>query len=152
MTPIKHPFCNTVLGPPVGQENKTHPLPIQRHDSGVVSFWSPNDHEKGVIQQGGCVAINVFAVTHPPLLVTTVPHLSTAPIPPISDRISQATVALAAHLEASRLQTHEIGAVLGFLVGQLAEHTRVPLYTLLGAIGDAAKSIQTKARRNPSHN
>lgn len=62
---IKHPSCNTQLGPPPGvSSEKCGTLPIKRWSQpgyGPVdtSFWKPDAEELAALVAGGCIAVNL---------------------------------------------------------------------------------------------
>jgi hypothetical protein len=74
MEHFKHKRCNALLS---GSNHKNvADLHIQRHEppgypgvTCVTSFWRPSEQDLANLLAGGSLAITVFGVTQPPMLV-----------------------------------------------------------------------------------
>lgn len=142
MTPIPHPCVNSTFTAP-----GCDPLPILRSDDILISFWQPTAEQRALIAAGHCITLSVFGGAQPPV------HLSTEPVPEdgeaaptLAFRLRETTSACASIIEHSGLAGHEAPVALGFLVADLAAHTRTDLRVMLHMVREAA---QVRGRSHP---
>jgi hypothetical protein len=63
---LKHLFCTKVLPPDPGTEHFVDPLPVCEDidpDSGTWthSFWKPSAEDLKILNEGGCICLQVMA-------------------------------------------------------------------------------------------
>lgn len=71
MQPSHFRQANLVLKAPPGEEENVVDLPVfaNRDENTVTSLWLPTDEEREIIAQGGGIAVTIWGLTHPPVMV-----------------------------------------------------------------------------------
>lgn len=75
MRPVQHPSSNDFLMPPPGREKEVQPVAITRvmlqptNVPTVRTFWEPSPAERAAIAAGKPIALSVWGMTMPPVMV-----------------------------------------------------------------------------------